>query len=288
MRELVKGKGKYVRFRSPENVIQEVLEMKRDYKIRSVEFVDDIFGMRIEWLRRFAELWSREVKLPYQCNLRADLVTEDIVETLKVSGCTAVALGVESGTEKIRNTLFDKKLSEESIISASKLLHQRGIRVITYNILGVPGESINDAWNTVYINQKIKADYASVSLMQPYPGTKVYALTVNNGTLQAQMDIDRFPFSFHEYVPFERTEKTQFINLQKLFNIAVWFPKSKRVIKTLIRVPVNPLFYAVFIITHVYGFWIRIKRVPITFVLQLLMSVGMVLRRNKLLMNNRS
>jgi len=273
MREFVRGKGKYVRFRSVENVIKEVLELKESYRIRNIEFVDEIFGMKIDWLREFSRLWKDEVKLPFQCNLRTDLVNEEVVYLLKSAGCIAVAFGIESGSERIRNLLFDKELSEESIINAAELLHRKGIKIITYNILGAPGETMEDTWKTMHINQRIKTDYASVSLMQPYPGTKIYDKAISIHCWYNVKNVDEFPFSFHDTLPVENKDKIKLINLQKLFNISVWFPWTEPLVRFLIKLPVNPLYYLLFLITHTSGFWIRIKKISFGFILNLLVNV---------------
>lgn len=285
-RQYVKGKGKYVRFRSVENVIQEAKEIKDNYRIRSFEFVDDIFGMRIEWLREFSTRWKNEIKLPFHCNLRTDMLDEKVVSLLKHAGCISVAFGIESGSSRVRNEVFDKELNEESIVIAAKLLRKHKIKIITYNILGAPGETYSEVWDTVYINQRIKADYASVSLMQPYPETKIYKYALEKGYVKTKIDINKFPVSFHDFSPLDNPYKDKLSNLQKLFNILVWFPKSEPIVKILIKFPKNYFYYFVFIILHVYGLWINIKKVPIGFIMRLLLNISKVFRRQKQMLEN--
>ncbi len=289
-REYVKGKGRYVRFRSVENVIAEAIDIKNSYRISSFEFVDDIFGMRIDWLKEFAMLWRKEVRLPFHCNLRTDMVDEEVVSLLQEAGCISVAFGIESGSVRVRNEVFDKELSEESIIRAVELLRKHKIKIITYNILGAPGETYNEAWETVYINQRIKSDYASVSLMQPYPETKIYKYAIERGYINRddKIDLNKFPLSFHDFSPLNNPYKDRLVNLQKLFNLAVWFPRLTPLIKQLIKVPVNPFYYFVFLILHTYGLWVRIKRVPLLYLFTLLVNVGKIFRKQKLLVNHQS
>lgn len=277
-REYVKGKGKYIRFRSPLNVIQEAVEIKEQYRVRSFEFVDDIFGIKKEWLREFSELWKKVVKLPFHCNLRTDIVDDEVILLLKEAGCISVAFGIESGSNRVRNQIFGKSLDEDSIIRVANLLRKNKIRVVTYNILGAPGETYEEVWQTLYLNQKVKADYASVSLMQPYPGTGIHRFAVEKGYLKSEnsVDINKFPFSFHDVLPVETPYRKRLINLQKLFNLALWFPGLTPLVRQLVKLPVYPLYYLIFIITHTFGFWFRIKKVPLLFLLNLVFNAGKV------------
>jgi radical SAM superfamily enzyme YgiQ (UPF0313 family) len=278
-RELTKGKGKYIRFRSPENVVQETVEIKKAHRVKSFEFVDDIFGMDRNWLRRFSSLWKEEVGAPFHCNLRTDQVDEDIVELLHYAGCISVAFGIESGSERVRNEVYRKKVKDESIVDAAKYLKKSEIKIITYNILGAPSESYEETWMTVYINQRIRADYASVSLIQPYPGLRLYNPTDRN----KELDVNKFPLSFHDLSPLSSPYNNRLINLQKLFNIAVWLPALTPLVKLLVRLPVNPVYYILFLFIHAYGLWFRIKKVPFLFLINLVFNVGRVFRKNKLL-----
>ncbi len=272
-RELMKGKGKYIRFRSPENVVKEAIEIKREFKVRSFEFVDDIFGMKLEWLRKFAKLWKEEINMPFHCNLRTDIVNEELVSLLSFAGCTSVAFGIESGNERVRNYLLKKDLSKESIIKAAELLHKYKIRIITYDIIGTPGETIDNIWDTVEINQEIKTDYASVALMQPYPGTKIHEISAQSGLLSEKPDINIFPWSLHDVTPINSKNQNILINVQKLFNLMVWFPRAERLLKLLVRFPVNPVFYMIFLLTHTYGLWVRIKKVPKIYLFRIIINV---------------
>lgn len=289
-RELSKGKGKYIRFRSPENVIMEAIDIKKNYKIKSFEFVDDIFGMNIEWLRKFAPLWKEEIKAPFHCNLRTDLVNEEVVELLKYARCTSVAFGIESGNDRVRNYILDKDLSKESIVKAAELLHKHKIKIITYNILGAPGETLEEVWETVHLNQRIKADYTSVSLMQPYPNTGIYKFAVEKGFVDAKnkIHINNFSLSFHDFLPIDNPYRDELINLQKLFNIPVWIPWLTPLIRQLVKFPVNPVYYLVFVSLHAYGLWFRIKKVPFFFLFNLLLNVGMAFRKQKFIIKQQS
>lgn len=289
-RDLVKGKGRYVRYRSVASVVQEALDIKERYRVRSFEFVDDIFGMKREWLREFASMWKKEVRMPFHCNMRTDMIDEEVACLLKEGGCISVAIGVESGNQRVRNYIFMKETTEESIHNACEILKKKGIKIITYNIIGAPGERYEDVWDTLHVNQRIKADYASVSLFQPYPGTYIYNNAIKEGILNPEdaEDVDKFPLTFHDSLPVKNLHRKELINLQKIFNIGVWFPWTEGIIRFLVKLPVNPLFYLIFILLHAYGLWFRVKKVPALFIVNLLINVRGVFKKQKALIAHSS
>ena len=81
-RRLYANKGKYVRSRSTDNVVDEILEIRQRYPMESVFFQDDTFILHRDWLLGFLKDYNRRVSLPFTCLVRADLVTEEIVKAL--------------------------------------------------------------------------------------------------------------------------------------------------------------------------------------------------------------
>lgn len=279
---LTKGKGKFVRFRSVDNVVGEALELRRQFKLRTVEFVDDIFGMHRPWLREFSQKWREHVKLPFIGNLRADLINEEVVDLLADAGCLAVSFGIESGNDRVRNEILQKEVEAERILLAARELRRRKIKIITYNILGSPTESIEEAWDTVRINQKVRPDFCFVSLMQPYPKTKIWETAVREGVYDpSAASFDELEASYHDQSPLKIPHRREINNLQKLFNLAVWFPWLTPAVRFATRLPLDKFYYAVFLVLHTFGNWRRVKRVPTRFLIHLLLNFKELRRRHK-------
>jgi hypothetical protein len=269
-----------VRFRSVANVIAEALTLRSEWSARGVEFVDDIFGMHRPWLREFADRWRKEVALPFHCNLRADLLDDEMVELLARAGCRSVAFGVEAGSARVRNEVLVKDVSDQDLRDAAMRLRRARIRVITYNILGSPGETWDETWRTLTLNQELRPDYASVSLMQPYPSSKIYDIAVQHG-LFPEGDVDRIAPTFHESTPLAIDHRREVANLQKLFNVALLWPRLTPLVQRLIRWPENRLFEAVFLLLHFGVFWIGVKRIPLRYLGAVAFNIGEIVRRHR-------
>ena len=172
LREIYKGKGKYVRIRSHDNVLEEIRQCcDTNKKITSIHFIDDLFGINEKWLDDFSPKFKSQIGLPFDCLVRADAIAQhpDCAAMLKSAGCASVAFGIESGNEKLRKNILRKQITDEEIIKTSSILHRAGLKFKTYNIFGFPNESINNAEETVELNIRIKTDFPSSNLFIPFP-----------------------------------------------------------------------------------------------------------------------
>jgi radical SAM superfamily enzyme YgiQ (UPF0313 family) len=175
------GKGKYVRFRTPPNVVDEIKEGLKKYKwIKYVNLQDDAFCLDKEYVRSFCKIFKDEINLPFYANTRANLVTEEICESLSKGGCKHVAIGIESGNKEIREKILKRFMTNEQIINAIKLCHKHGINVGTYNIIGLPNETISNVLETLKLNVISGADSMHVSIFQPYPNSELYDYCLAN------------------------------------------------------------------------------------------------------------
>lgn len=237
------GKGIYIRRRSAENIIQEILETYMKYPFQTVRFPDDSFTINKQWLLNFLSEYKKKVTLPFTCLTRGNELDEEVVSSLKKANCTNVFFGIETGNEKYRNEVLFKALTNRDIIRAAKNLRKYNISYGTYNMIGLPGETLDDAFNTIKLNAKIKSQLPTCSILQPYPKTAIAEYAMHHGYLHTDYTADDFNFMTSGTIlniPF----KKELVNLNSFFLFAVRFPKCIPVIKILIKLPPNPLFRA--------------------------------------------
>ena len=193
--------SRYVRRRSPAQVIEELKEVNAKWGIREVRFSDDHFVLNVEWLRELVSLYKKEVGVPYSINARVDVLDEEKIALLKETGCRLVCFGIESGRELLRNMVLKKRISDEQIFQAARLLKKYKIKFLSSNIIGLPNEKAEDAWQTIEMNQKIGTDLPWFSMMQYYPGTEIYDTAIREGLLDADYDVDKMGSYFrNEYL----------------------------------------------------------------------------------------
>lgn len=257
MRELYDGKGKYVRIRSIEKVISELKILRDTTDVSTVYFADDVFGMSRRWLYDFLEVYRVEIGLPFICLVRADLVAanEEYAQRLADGGCKSVFFGIESGNENIRNTLLKKNLTNKQIKLAASRLHAAGIKFRSYNIVGLPGESMEEAWETLELNIEIGTDYPWCSVFMPFPGTALTEYAIEQGYLDRSFEFDSISRSFFTDSNLRQPHAREIANLQKFFQTAVLLPWTLPLIRKLVCLPPNKLFDAwfglVYFITYI-------------------------------------
>jgi anaerobic magnesium-protoporphyrin IX monomethyl ester cyclase len=161
----------YVRRRSVDSVIKELKFYKEKYKMKSVHFYDDTFILNRKWVTEFAGKYTQEISLPFYCLVRANLVTNEIIKALKGAGCVSVGMGIESGNDYMRNHILKRNMSTQQICEAAKIIKENKIKLVTFNIFGIPGEKPQEMLDTMRINLQIKPDSLFTYTFYPFPGT---------------------------------------------------------------------------------------------------------------------
>lgn len=173
----------YVRRRSVENVIDELIFFKSKYNLKEIFFYDDIFTINDAWIKKFCRLYKQKVHLPFKILIHPQTVKEEIMKLLADAGCIYVDIGIESGSEELRYKLLKRNMSNQDIINTAKILKKVGIKFCTLNIVGLPTETRELMWKTYELNEKIKPDGTIVSILYPYPKTELADYCLQNNFL---------------------------------------------------------------------------------------------------------
>jgi anaerobic magnesium-protoporphyrin IX monomethyl ester cyclase len=241
--EIYRGKGRRLRQMSVKRVVEEIKLVQARYPLQFVVFLDDLFIVDTAWLKELAQLFPREVNLPFFCNVRANLVTPEKMALLKQAGCVSVGMGLETGNPKLRNELLKRNLSNQQIVEASRLIREAGIRLLTTNMLGLPGGTLENDLETLALNHACRPAYANAFLYQPYPRTELGEYAREHGHVDGSLD-DIDPSAWERSILRFSTpeEKQQIENLNKLFAGAVEWPWAAGWVRRLTKLPPNGLF----------------------------------------------
>jgi radical SAM superfamily enzyme YgiQ (UPF0313 family) len=249
IQEMYRGRGRFVRTRRPEKVIEEIQDVLSRYPCRTVRFSDDSFALNKSWFQRFVELYKKKIGLPWTFLLRADELDEQTIRLAKDAGCHSAYFGIESGSERVRNSILQKNIANQDIYRLAGLLKKARVKFGTYNMVGAPTETLEEAFCTVQINIDIKTDIPMCSIVQPYPRTKLFDYCRDKGLIRADFNPDDLPTMFEES-PVSLENKRPLENLHKLFYLAVKFPFLFPLVKKLIHGPPNPLFKLIFFLSY--------------------------------------
>lgn len=241
-KRMYKGQ-KVVRYRSPENIVKECKQVMSSYPTNMFFFADDEFSMNMDRLKEIKDLYIKNIKLPFHCQIRIDLLNEKRIKILKDMGCYSLTFAIESGNEELRKKILNRNITNKQIIDGCKLLKKNKIKFRAENMIGIPTETWSNVKETINLNIKVNPDYAWVSLYQPYPFTVLGDYSKNNGLFDGNIDIINEQFSEDTVLKMSEFDKRRLINLQRLFGIVISFPVLKIILPLLLRIK-NNTFYA--------------------------------------------
>jgi len=180
--------GRKVRFRTPENVANE-MKILSEKGSNLIHFFDDTFGVTRDYIQRLCSsikkicpdvLWS--------CEIHANLIDEDTVKTMKDAGCFLIQMGVESGNNEMLKRI-GKNLTIENAYSAAEIIKRQGITLHVFFMFGFPDETIETFNDTKIAMLRMDPDTIIYSLFTPYPGTQLFEELKANSVINDDFDV---------------------------------------------------------------------------------------------------
>lgn len=167
-----KGKGEILRRRSVENLIFEIEQVKKHYRIDFLRFGDDTFVMRYDaWVEEFVDKYRQRIKTPFYCLMNPNLAEERLIKALKEAGCHSIMMGIESGNEAVRRKVLGRHVANASIKEAFRLYHKYDIKVFSNTILALPDTGLKDDLESLDFTLDCHPCYAGFTVYTPFPGT---------------------------------------------------------------------------------------------------------------------
>jgi len=173
--------GKPIRFKSVGRAIEEIKLFVKHYDPPALYFDDDTFFKSKKWFLEFCQAYAKELRLPFYCNTRPELVTDELCEILKDAGCKQLSIGIESGNPYIRKKIMKRKISDEQIICAFATAKKAGLGTASFNMVGIPEETAEKFRDTIDLNRKVLPGEIQLSTFYPYRGTELGELCYKKG-----------------------------------------------------------------------------------------------------------
>lgn len=187
LQEIYEQRGTWVRRRSPENVLAEIEMLRTRYAgVKTVRFLDHAFALDAPWLAAFTAAYPRRCGLPFRCHLRANATDAERVRMLAGAGCRYADIELISGSDFLRNDVFDMELSGEQIDGTFGLLRAADIRTRAIVYLGAPYESEASIDETRALLLRLRPDAVDVRPYFPFPGTRARDTANENGWLHVR------------------------------------------------------------------------------------------------------
>lgn len=172
-----------VRFRSVENIINEIKHCIKQYGVYDFRFYDDTFVIPKKRLIKFCEeLIKQKIEVHWSCYSRVDTIDLEMLKLMKKAGCYHIKYGVEFGTQKWlsktkKNTTLEQ--ARKTIYNTKKL----GIAAKASFIIGMPEESIDEIKETINFAKELNSTYTTFGIYTPLPGSELFTELRQNGML---------------------------------------------------------------------------------------------------------
>ena len=168
--------GRGVRYRSPKLVIDEIEMINRELGFQEINIVDDTFTVKEPHVQAICQgIRDRGLNITWSVYSRVDTINPRVLNTMREAGCDWVCFGLESGSQRILDTI-KKRITTAKSREAIKMATESGLHVLASFILGLPGENPETAGQTVGLARDLFDTYKvayGFHLLAPMPGTEV-------------------------------------------------------------------------------------------------------------------
>lgn len=272
-----KGKGAIFNRYGVKRLCAELKETKERWPTQFIKFYDDLFFIRRnvdEWLEEFAEVYPREVGLPFFCLTRCNILSEEVLRLLKKAGLHSMTMSIEAGNDYVRNEIIKRRMTKEEIISAFELCNKYGVVTFANSIFGIPVQPeimaqqgktpLDYDIESLDINLRCGVVFGEFGTIFPYPGCELAEYVEKNGWFSSE-DFDRLHTSYQSESPlrcFTAKEKLMQNNLALLGTVCLLFPWLRNiVVRRLIKLKLTRLYFIAYYL--VKGYLVIFKVYPL-------------------------
>ena len=108
--------GRRFRLRSPENIVEEIEYLKKEFGVRAIWFFDDTFTAKRSQTETLCDMiLQKNLDISWFCEIRVDTVDRELLALMKKAGCYFIGFGVESGSQRILDEVIGKKISLDQV-----------------------------------------------------------------------------------------------------------------------------------------------------------------------------
>ena len=187
--------NRQARFRSEQNVIDELKYTRKAFGTKSFYFIDDTFTLDRKRAKRICQsIIDEGMDIEWICDTRVDTLDEELLILMKRSGCTRVKIGVESGSDNILKKI-KKGITKDQIRRAVSMIRKSGLDFTIYLMIGFPKETDKEVHETIDFARELDPKYYSLSILAPYPGTEIYDDVIRSGI---SLPKEHWEYFFHQ------------------------------------------------------------------------------------------
>ena len=229
--------GKRFRARSVQNVVDEIEACTR---MGIFEFImyDDTFTVKRDRAMGICdEIVRRGLDIGWDIRARVDTIDEELIIKLKAAGCRGIHYGVEAGTTRMLKAL-NKGITLERVEEVFKMTRKHGLMTLGYFMIGNPGETREEIFETFAFSRKLDADFIHMTILTPFPGTKIYFDGLKSGIIRKDYWREFAENPTRDFIPPHWDENFTLDELRELLVIGYkqFYTRPGYILKRLMRI----------------------------------------------------
>jgi anaerobic magnesium-protoporphyrin IX monomethyl ester cyclase len=178
--------GKQLTFRSPGNVVDEIEMLLKEHSYKGIKFFDSTLTLNRNHIEGLCdEIKRRRLSFPWECEIRVNGMSYDLLRTMRNAGCYYVDFGVESASPSVIKAMH-KGITMGQVQNVFRWTKELGIFTKVFFTFGHYSETIENAYSTIEFMEKY-SKYITVAAIgvgiRVYPGTEVEHFAKSNGSL---------------------------------------------------------------------------------------------------------
>ena len=172
-----------IRYWSPENIINQIDILVQKYGVRNIKIPDEMFVLNP---RQVTEICDRIIEREYKLNIwayaRIDTLQDEVMLTkLKRAGFNWLGLGIESGSNHVRDGVTKGRFGNIDIKKVVARVREHGIYVGANYIFGLPDDTLSSMRETLDLALELNTEWANFYCAMAYPGSKLYSIATEKG-----------------------------------------------------------------------------------------------------------
>ncbi len=177
----------YIRHHTVDEIISEIDYILSKYeRVKMFIFDDDLFTFNKKYVEEFCKKYSEKFSVPFVCNAHVKMFDDEIANCLKSANCQIVKFGLESGNQRVRSEVMHRYMTNENIINAFAAAERAGLHSSAFVMMGLPGESYEELYDTVNLLGKIKPGRFRWAIFFPFINTEAYHITHDMGLINEE------------------------------------------------------------------------------------------------------
>lgn len=193
------AKGRYVRYRSPNNIVREIEQITQNPAVTNIYLEVETIGSNTEYALQLCQAlkeFNLQRQRPIIFNINLAITSRFINDVSSVNqllrafqeaNIKYINVGIESGSERIRNEVLRRpRYTNSEVICFCGMAMTYDIKVNLFVLMGLPSETINDFQKTLDVVKRCRPEWVFLSIYYPYPGTDLYKLAKENKLFDEQ------------------------------------------------------------------------------------------------------